>query len=55
MNLRTNRFVDANPRDLQDNMPSTGVYRVLVPGTRVLGGVAAGVVLEAADRKRTGR
>lgn len=30
MNVRTKRFADANPRDLQDDMPSTGVYRLLV-------------------------
>jgi len=29
-NVRTKRFADAAPRDLQDDLPSTGVYRLLV-------------------------
>lgn len=30
MNVRTKRFADACPRDIHDDMPSTGRYRVIV-------------------------
>jgi phenol 2-monooxygenase len=30
LNVKTKRFADANPRDIHDDMPSTGRYRIIV-------------------------
>lgn len=52
MNVRMKRFADANPRDVHDDMPSTGRYRILLVlpvGFKMDPGAFRGVIKGLAD------